>query len=81
MRSVERALEHRVEISAKFDRARFPAQVPVLGCVLNKAATTGFYAATQILAPLRAYFNKSRRALYGVVRPPASKIEDDARSG
>jgi len=67
-----------VNFAAAFFAAR---DVPVLGCVLNKAATTGFYAATQILAPLRAYFNKSRRALYGVVRPPASKIEDDARSG
>ena len=56
--------------------------VPVLGVVLNRSASQGFYAREKILAPVHAYFAKTRLGLYGVIpdEPSLTNLRNEAAS-
>ena len=68
---------------ANYGTAFFGARdVPVLGVVLNRSASQGFYAREKILAPVHAYFAKTRLGLYGVIpdEPALANLRNEAAS-
>ena len=56
--------------------------VPVLGVVLNRSASQGFYAREKILAPVHAYFAKTSLGLYGIIpdEPSLTNLRNEAAS-
>ena len=54
----------------------------MLGVVLNRSASQGFYAREKILAPVHAYFAKTRLGLYGIIpdEPSLTNLRNEAAS-
>ena len=75
-------------VGASIDEANYGTaffgsrDVPVLGVVLNRSASQGFYAREKILAPVHAYFAKTRLGLYGVIpdEPSLTNLRNEAAS-